>query len=81
MRVWAVKSTALACENFMLAMRAHGFDSCPMEGYDAVRVSKIINLPCGAEPMMVFGCGKRKVGGVFGRRFRLPSSQFIKIIE
>lgn len=30
MRVWAHKSTALACENLMLALRAYGFDSCPM---------------------------------------------------
>src|SRR5690606_10848010 len=34
MRVWSVKSTALACENFMLAMTAQGFDTCPMEGFD-----------------------------------------------
>ena len=28
------KSTALACQNFMLALVAEGFDSCPMEGFD-----------------------------------------------
>ena len=28
MTVWATKSTALAAENLMLALRAHGYDSC-----------------------------------------------------
>ena len=38
MRVWAVKSTSLACENIMLGFSAFGYDSCPMEGYDSSRV-------------------------------------------
>ncbi|MHA7835518.1 MAG: nitroreductase family protein, partial [Algiphilus sp.] len=39
LKVWAVKSTALAAENLMLALRAYGYDSCPMEGFDEVRVA------------------------------------------
>ena len=35
MAVWAHKSTALACENLMLSLRAYGYDSCPMEGMDS----------------------------------------------
>jgi nitroreductase len=42
--LWAAKSTALACENLVLAFRAHGFDTCMMEGFDAVRVSKLLHL-------------------------------------
>ena len=45
MRIWAHKSTALACAHFMLAMRAHGFDTCPMEGLDSARVKRILGLP------------------------------------
>jgi len=45
MRIWAHKSTALACAHFMLAMRAHGFDTCPMEGLDSTRVKRILGLP------------------------------------
>jgi len=29
----------------MLAAKAMGYDSCPMIGFDAVKVAEIINLP------------------------------------
>lgn len=45
MKIWATKSTALAAQNLMLALRAHGYDSCPMEGFDEHRVKKLLNLP------------------------------------
>lgn len=40
--LWAVKTAALACENFMLALTAYGFDSCPMEGFDEPRVKNCL---------------------------------------
>jgi nitroreductase len=43
-RVWAVKSAALTCENLMLAARAKGLDTCPMEGADPIRVGKLLGL-------------------------------------
>lgn len=79
-RVWAVKSTALACENFMLAMRASGFDTCAMEGYDSARLKKLLNLPCDAEVVMVISCGKRANNGVYGPQIRFDSARFIKEI-
>ena len=45
MRVWSNKSTALACENLMLAFRAYGYDTCPIEGLDQRRVRRMLNLP------------------------------------
>ncbi|MOA17030.1 hypothetical protein D3C78_1372700 [compost metagenome] len=30
MRLWAVKSTALAAQNLMLAFQSHGYSTCPM---------------------------------------------------
>jgi nitroreductase len=41
----AIKSAALAAENFVLAIAAQDFDSCMMEGFDAVRVRKSSGLP------------------------------------
>ena len=32
LRLWAVKSAALSCENFMLSASARGLSTCPMEG-------------------------------------------------
>ena len=80
MRVWAHKTTALACENLMLALRAYGYDSCPMEGMDSKKIRKMLKLPRKAEVCMVIGIGKRAVNGVYGKRFRINSDEFIKII-
>lgn len=77
MDIWAVKSTALACENLMLALRAAGFDSCPMEGMDSARVGKLLNLPCDAKIVMVVSAGKRKPEGVYGPRVRFSDGLFL----
>ena len=78
MKVWAAKTVALGAENFMLAMRAHGFDTCPMEGFDAHRVNKMLKLPPDAFVVMVVGCGKRAPEGVYHARIRFARERFIK---
>lgn len=78
--LWSVKSCALACENLMLAFCAHGFDSCPMEGFDSHRVKKILNLPANEKIVMIIGAGRRAEGGLYGPRLRFPREQIIKTI-
>lgn len=78
MRVWAHKSTALSSAHFMLAMRAEGFDTCPMEGMDSKRVKHILQLPRRAEICMVVSAGKRTEKGVYGERFRFDKGTFYK---
>lgn len=41
----AMRSCGLAGQTIMLAARAMGYDSCPMDGFDFDAVGKIINLP------------------------------------
>ncbi|RMF80565.1 MAG: nitroreductase family protein [Nitrospirae bacterium] len=41
----AQRSCAFAAENLMLAARGLGYDSCPMDGFDPVRVAELIHLP------------------------------------
>ena len=77
MRVWAHKTTALACENLMLSFRAFGFDSCPMEGMDERRVQKLLGLPRSAEVCMVISAGKRAKYGIYDQQFRMDPSLFI----
>lgn len=77
-KTWATKSCALACENLMLAFRAHGFDTCPMEGFDACKIKKAVGLKGGAEIVMVIAAGKRADGGIYGPRLRFNKSQFLK---
>jgi nitroreductase len=73
MRIVAHKSAALAAENFMLSMSAVGYDTCPMEGSDTLKVKQILSLPRGSEINMVIGCGLRDEDkGIYGPRFRVP---------
>ena len=71
MRVVAHKSSALAAQNFMLSMSSNGYDTCPMEGFDSVRLKSLLKLPKSAEISMVIGCGIREEDGLYGERFRL----------
>jgi len=83
MRVWAHKSAALACENIMLSVRAQGYDSCPMEGLDEVRVKEILGkelCEAGEEICMVISVGKRAKNGIYGPQIRMPREQFVAII-
>jgi nitroreductase len=79
-RVWANKSTALACENIMLGFSAFGYDTCPMEGYDSVRVKKVLELGSDSEICMVISAGKRAPNGIYGPRIRFSKEQFVKVL-
>ncbi|WP_426431034.1 nitroreductase family protein [Winogradskyella sp. HB-48] len=72
MRIVAHKSAGLAAQNFMTSMAAIGYDTCPMEGSDTLRVKRILNLPRGSEINMIIGCGIRDEKGIYGPRFRVP---------
>lgn len=72
MRIVAHKSAGLAAQNFMMSMAAIGYDTCPMEGSDTLRVKQILKLPRGAEINMIIGCGIRDDKGIYGPRFRVP---------
>jgi nitroreductase len=83
MRVWAIKSAALVCENIMLAAAAKGFDSCPMEGNDPLRVGDIVGLDrCDWKRTwdvpMVLGFGHRDPkGGIWGAQWRREREKLI----
>ncbi len=72
MRVVVHKSTALAAQNFLVSMAGYGYDTCTMEGFDSLRIKKILGIPNAAEISMVIGCGIRTKKGIYGPRFRVP---------
>ena len=76
----AHKSAGLAAQNFMISMAAIGYDTCPMEGSDTLRVKNVLNLPRGAEITMVIGCGIRDEKGIYGPRFRVPFEEIYHYI-
>ena len=71
-RIVAHKSAALAAATFMLAMRAEGYDSCPIEGFDPWRASKFLKLSCGEEVSMFLAVGKRDESEKLHSRALLP---------
>ena len=62
----------------MVSMAGHGYDTCPMEGFDSKQVKKLLKLPAGSEISMIIGCGIRKPEGVYGERFRVPFEEVYK---
>lgn len=76
-RISVHKSAALASMTLMLALKAEGFDSCPMEGFDSKRVKKLLDLPAASEICMIIGCGKGLPEGIYGRRFRVPYENLV----
>ena len=71
------KTVALACENFMLAITAQDYSTCPMEGFDEVRVKKILGLGRAATVVMVISVGKEDSTGIYGARLRLDPKLFV----
>jgi nitroreductase len=81
MRIVAHKSAGLAAQNFMTSMAAIGYDTCPMEGSDTLRVKKILGIPYKAEINMIISCGIRDEKGIYGPRFRVPFETIYKAIS
>jgi nitroreductase len=78
LRQWAVKSAALACENIMLGFRAHGYDTCPMEGYDKKLVRLALQLRREEYIVMGIAAGRRGERGVYHDQYRLPEDALIR---
>lgn len=77
MRLWAVKSTALAAENLMLAFQSHGYATCPMEGFDEPRLRKVLDIPREALPIMLLAVGRQGEKGIYNPRLRFPLEQHV----
>jgi nitroreductase len=75
--LWATKTTALACQNLMLALRAAGYDSCAMEGFDEPRIKRLLSLPRAARVVMVIAAGRRAPGGVMPL-YRFERSRYVQ---
>lgn len=74
----AIKSAALAAENFVLSMIAQGYQTCMMEGFDEYRVKRLLKMKFSERVVMVIGCGEEAPNGTWGPRYRIPSEMVIK---
>ena len=55
----AMRSCGLMAQTLMLAARAKGLDSCPMDGFDFDAVGELINLPDNHVIALMVAVGKR----------------------
>jgi nitroreductase len=53
-----MRSCGMAAQTLMLAAKAMGYDSCPMDGFDFAEVGKLINLPADHEISLFVAIGK-----------------------
>ena len=78
---WATKNTSLACENLMIAAEALGLNSCPMEGFDGRRLSKLLGLsPRFHEIVMVIAVGKKSSDYVCAPQWRRPIENTVSFL-
>lgn len=54
----AMRSCGIAAQTLMLAAKAMGYDSCPMDGFDFSEVGQLINLPDDHVIAMCLAIGK-----------------------
>lgn len=73
----AIKSAALASENFVLAIAAQGYATCMMEGFDEHRVHRLLKLKRTERVVMVIGVGKEGERGTWGSQYRLPMEKVV----
>jgi nitroreductase len=72
----AIRSSALAGMTLMLAARSMGYDSCPMIGFDAEAVARIINLPADHLLSFMIPVGKQSQPA-WDRGPRLPDDKVV----
>ena len=77
---WATNNTALAAQNLMLALRAHGFDSCAMGGFDAPAMKSLLNLGEHHHMVMMLAAGERADKGIYHPQFRFSQEQFVHYV-
>ena len=72
MDVWVNRHTMIAFTTLMLAAEAYGFDTAPMEGFDAAAVKREFAIPDEAEVVALLAIGKAKPPDKpYGGRFEL----------
>lgn len=74
----AMRSTGLAGMTLMLAAKGLGYDSCPMVGFDAEAVAKLIRLPADHAISFMVAIGK-PTQPAWPRGERLPDSEVVVV--
>ena len=73
-----MRSCGIAAQTLMLAAKAMGYDSCPMDGFDFNAVGKLINLPADHAIAMFVAVGKG-IKDAWPRGGQLSYDEVVKI--
>ncbi len=76
----AIKSAALAAENFVLAISAQGYSTCMMEGFDESRVKRLLGLSGASRVVMVIAVGREGERGTWGPQMRIANEKVIHLV-
>ncbi|MHC6052137.1 nitroreductase family protein [Ralstonia solanacearum] len=76
-RHWAARNAIFAAQTLMLGAAAKGIDSCPMEGFSAQKIAKILGLPRGAVIPIVIALGYRADDARIEERWRRPMADVV----
>jgi nitroreductase len=76
-RQWVARNSAFAAQNILLATVAKGYDACPMEGFNAVKIASLLKLPYGSVIPLVIAIGKRSDKALIEPQWRRPLESVI----
>jgi nitroreductase len=76
----AMRSLGMAAQTLMLAAKAMNYDSCPMDGFDAEAVGRLVGLPEDHVIGMFVAIGKPQDGAqTHPRPYRLPLKDVVTV--
>ena len=75
----AVRSGSMAAMALMFAAKSRGWDTGPMIGFDAAKVSALLGLDAQTVPVMLIALGKALDGQQPARLYRRPLGEVVKL--
>jgi len=78
-RNWAARSTLFAAQTLMLAASARGLDTCPMEGFNAMKLASLLRLKRGDVIPVVIALGRRRLDATVEPRWRRPFDEAVQV--
>lgn len=79
-RHWTARSALYAAQTFLLAASAYGLDTCPMEGFNALKMAKALRLPRDLAIPLVIAIGHAAADARCEPRWRKPLELAVKLL-
>ncbi|MBN6185497.1 nitroreductase family protein [Aneurinibacillus sp. BA2021] len=73
----AIRNASLSAMQFMLIAKSKGWDTCPMIGFDAQKLTDVLHIPERFIPVLMITIGKEKTNHPRPRGYRKPTGEFV----